>query len=418
MDFSKDQLEALDALMTWYTDRPKQVFTLGGYAGVGKTTIIQHFTAKLPLEAKNIAFLAYTGKACGVLRRKGNSNTFTLHRFLYEPVEEYDGKRFRLRFKLKNTMPAGVQLIIVDEASMVPGWILTDLLSMGLQIVLIGDPGQLPPIDERDPETKQLRGMGGMTYLTRHADYVLTQIHRQAEGNPIIQLSKHIREGHWKFSMGAWPDQNGVHRMSIVPSTRFWMDDRYIEALLCAEQILVGSNQIRSTINREFRRLRGYDVKSQYPVPGEKLIATKNNWKLPTVGDGGVTVDHVTNGTIFYTPSGMHLGTYSASMKIFRIDLLHSDYGSVLSRVPMNALAFQDSSSESKYAKRPAHIHQSMVEADFAYAITVHKAQGSQFTTCIVFDESDMFGDAKFQWLYTAVTRASDQLILVTDNIS
>lgn len=416
MHLSKDQSDGLKLMVEWFQKQSTQIFTLAGYAGVGKTTLIQAFTSQLNIDpVKNIVYLAYTGKACGVLKRMGNRNTMTLHSFLYDPVEEFDGRRKVLRFKLKKHVSPHIKLIVVDEASMVPGWILRDLQTLNIPIILIGDPEQLPPIEVRSPETKQTIAYDGMYHLHRPT-HLLTQIHRQAEGNPIIHLSKLIREGNWSFNQGAYNDTNGIHRVSIVSGSVFWMDSRYSnDAFKACEQILVGSNSVRKRINQEMRRVRGYDVKSQYPVSGEKLIATKNNWKLPIIDEIGNVADYVTNGTIFYTTSGMYEGSYSNAMKTFKADLYHPEYNSMLSQVYLNSLPYQESTT--RPPKRPFHVHQSIIESDFAYAITVHKAQGSQFKTVIVFDESDIFTSAKFKWLYTAVTRASDKLILVTDHI-
>jgi exodeoxyribonuclease-5 len=58
-----------------------------------------------------------------------------------------------------------------------------------------------------------------------------------------------------------------------------------------------------------------------------------------------------------------------------------------------------------------------VLETDFAYAITVHKSQGSQYGSCIVFDESSVFGDSAQQWLYTAVTRSREVLTILTENL-
>jgi exodeoxyribonuclease-5 len=148
------------------------VFRVDGYAGTGKTTIIRHAIAAPGIE--NVCYAAYTGKAASVMNRKGIPAT-TIHRLLYHPVEDEEEdpktkkkvKVVRWRMKMASEA-AGADLIVLDEVSMVNGKLARDLTSFGRPILVLGDPGQLPPIN------------GDGAFMTGAPDVLLTQIHRQA----------------------------------------------------------------------------------------------------------------------------------------------------------------------------------------------------------------------------------------------
>ncbi len=170
MDYTSHQLEAI-SLCLGNLDARKPLTVIGGYAGTGKTTILKEMYTKRP----GGAIVAFMGKACDVLRRKGLPSQ-TIHSLIYKWNDLTE--KFNLVEDLK-----GIDWIGADEGSMVGGSLWTDLESFGLPTVVLGDPFQLKPVNDTD------------IYLFDNCDYELTEIHRQAEDNPIIQLSMQIREG-------------------------------------------------------------------------------------------------------------------------------------------------------------------------------------------------------------------------------
>lgn len=193
VSLSRDQSAAIRKIADWYKGgtRTPQVFYLAGYAGVGKSTLYNVVREELRRHgAKKTITCAYTGKAVNVLRRKGNNDAMTLHSALYKALENPESGK--VEFKLD---PAGhaadADLIGVDECSMVGPVEGTDLLSFGKKVLVMGDPGQLPPI----------KGQGFFT--TRKPDVFLREVHRQAAESPILRLATMARQG-IELPIGEW----------------------------------------------------------------------------------------------------------------------------------------------------------------------------------------------------------------------
>ena len=151
MEFSPQQDEALKSVDRWLKGGRSPIFRLFGYAGTGKTTLARHFAENVD---GDVQFAAFTGKAAQVLRSKGAKNARTIHSLIYRPKgeesveDEITGKTsMSPTFTLNRQSPiAKAKLIIVDECSMVDEQLGRDLMSFGTPILVLGDPGQLPPI--------------------------------------------------------------------------------------------------------------------------------------------------------------------------------------------------------------------------------------------------------------------------------
>src|SRR5262245_64353128 len=186
MQFAPQQDEALKAVSQWLKEGRSPLFRLFGYAGTGKTTLARYFAEHVDGE---VLFAAFTGKAAQVLRSKGASNAKTIHSLIYRPrgeeevEDEVTGKtNIAPMFSLNRQSPvAKASLIVIDECSMVDEALGKDLLSFGTKVLVLGDPGQLPPVS------------GGGFFTEQEPDFLLTEIHRQARDNPIIHLAMQIR---------------------------------------------------------------------------------------------------------------------------------------------------------------------------------------------------------------------------------
>ena len=185
-----DQEEAAALVREWFFHLDNQIFVLCGYAGTGKTFLIDYIVRDLGLKAgESAAFVAPTGKAASVLIRAGTP-AGTVHSLIYTREEDIEvdengevvSERF-LQFVRKEKIDSDIRLIVVDETSMVSDEVLRDLLSFGIKCLFCGDPAQLPPV-------------GGSNTLLSMPCFVLKQIVRQEENNPVVRLWRYIPSQH------------------------------------------------------------------------------------------------------------------------------------------------------------------------------------------------------------------------------
>ncbi len=298
------------------------------------------------------------------MRSKGCEDARTLHSLIYRATEsESEEPSFVLN---EDSEAATAKLIIVDECSMVDEELGRDLLSFGRKVLVLGDPAQLPPIK------------GGGFFTEAEPDAMLTEVHRQAADNPIIRLSMTIREG-GRIAPGAYGETRVVARGELDP-----------ELVTKADQVLVGMNKTRRAYNRRLRELRGFS--GALPQSGEKLVCLRNNRKKGLL-----------NGAIFMVKSG---GVLRA--RKIRMLVSPEEASGKPQRVGVIPQFFEGGEGEIPYALR-----KDSDEFDFGYALTVHKAQGSQWDDVALFDESFAFREHRARWLYTGVTRAARRLTLV-----
>src|SRR5215211_5760515 len=140
------------------------------------------------------------GMSASVLRQKGCRDASTIHSMIYRTRESDEGGPL---FALNRSGPASqADLIVIDECSMVDAELGRDLLSFGKPVLVLGDPAQLPPVK------------GGGFFTTELPDVMLTEVHRQAQDNPIIRLSTAVREGR-SLALGAYGESRVIRRRDI-----------------------------------------------------------------------------------------------------------------------------------------------------------------------------------------------------------
>lgn len=381
LDLSADQKYALRTLWDWYkaNKSSSSYITLGGLAGTGKTTIIsilRHYLDKNNPDLP-VAFCTFTGKASRVLNNnlKQFGSIFrqdycgTIHSLVYKAVSNSKGEIIRWDKKDK----LDYSLIIVDEASMVNKFLWDDLRSYNLPIIAVGDHGQLPPI-------------GSDFDLMKEPHIRLEQIHRQVAGNPILEIAYKARE---TGIIEAKKYSDKVIKYNKEDSD---IQNEIETKLLGSKEdtiVLCGYNHTKFKLNRYIRTL--FLIEEPEPQVKDKVIVLKNNYK-----------SKVFNGMTGQIKSIYELDeeTYQCDIKFENEDKLYS--GKVL-KEPFIA---QDFNSK--------NVSKDFDVVDFGYAITVHKAQGSQSRKVILFEERmGKMDDATWKrWLYTAVTRAQDELYI------
>lgn len=361
MKWSAEQDNALVAVERWRNAGDTQLFRLFGYAGAGKTTMARHIAENAGGE---VAFAAFTGKAAHVMRQKGCVGATTIHSLIYRPASD-EGEEGEPAFTIRRDAPASTaDLIIIDECSMVDEELGRDLLSFGKPVLVLGDPAQLPPVK------------GGGYFTESDPDFMLTEIHRQAADNPIIRLSMAIREG---------TDFDEQSELCQIVSRQ----DISTDAIMEADQILVGANRTRKRYNDRLRELHGYSEGS--PEGGEKLVCLRNNKKKGLLNGGLWSVDRR------MSPRGGRV----------RFSVRPEEGGKAVT-VTVPRAFFTDGPESVPWTQRKG-----ADEFDYGYALTVHKAQGSQWDNVVLFDEGYMFREHRARWLYTGVTRAAERLTLV-----
>lgn len=419
MEWTRDQEEAIDTFGRWWKTRASDnlIFRLFGWAGTGKTTIARHLAEGTA--GNGTIFAAYTGKAAHVLRKKGCLTARTIHSLIYKPLEksrerlrmmqeELDSLLSELRAELQaeGSDPKNAdlhhlvikarqeieaeqlglkrpsfsinldsdlrraKLLVLDECSMVDEEIAKDLLSFEVPILALGDPGQLPPV----------RGTG--FFVNAEPDHFLREVTRTAKDNPIIRMSMDVREGR-ELELG---DHDGSQVIEI--------SEGYPELYTEHEQILVGRENRpksgtdtvwRANINRRVRTLLGR--KSIYPEVGDRLVCLRNDRETGLL-----------NGQILRTISAEEVDGMVA-MEVEKEDG---------SREAITAHSCIFRGEEPKFWE--IRDHQCL---DFGYAMTVHKAQGSEWPKVLLFDQSRIFRQDWKRWLYTGITRASESVTVV-----
>lgn len=400
---SDDQKEVFEAVMKWYGP-DAGLLTLGGYAGTGKSTLVSILAKELELAgaggAFRIAFCAYTGKAANVLRQKlrmagidANIMGFphyagTIHSLIYKPLTGPSGAV--VDWELRSEEEIGEYgLIVIDEASMVDEKMLEDLRGYGVPILAVGDHGQLPPIK-------------GQSNLMMEPDLRLEKIHRQAEGNPIIQLSKYIRE------TGGLPDgwQNTEHvRFCTFDELFDILEPLYETENVNDIAILTYKNATRKNMNYQARCMRNRRHMDDKPIVGDQFICLRNVKGTLFNGMRG----------LLETEPKLHQSYWYNGQFFFPDDELEVSGGILIPQIGRDQ-TFKEfdeiNAITNTYWTKWGHFGMLF---DYGYALTVHKSQGSQFKhVFLVYERPYMIEPDDFRrWLYTAATRARETLTIV-----
>jgi exodeoxyribonuclease V len=376
-EFNDQQKSAIKTAVDWFKgwqDRKhtKQVFFLAGFAGTGKTSIAQTI-AGLCAQSHRVVFIAPTGKAASRLRQKGCKNAKTLHQFIYNVRgEDEDGDPI---FVGKGALEESPLLVILDEASMVGEYDQRQLLSHRIPILALGDIGQIPPVK------------ASAAYTESNVDVLLTDIERQNADSNIVRASMFVRDGK-RLPVREYDDVRV--RDSVTDADLVDHSDKN-------SQVLCSFNNTRIATNRKIRWALGFG--GDLPMIGEKVVCTFNQHGYNFMnGEQGIVKGF---GTV---PDSEREDDDEIGMLIE----LESLTDGKIRKVKFNPLSF-----DKDFEVRTAAM-KSVGGFDFGYALTIHKAQGSEWENVLILEEI-MRGNDYSKMMYTAITRAISRLTIIRD---
>lgn len=442
------QKKIIEALASWLSDADtERIFILNGYAGTGKTSIIAAFVATLKKLRIKPVMLAPTGRAAKVMARHTGLGASTIHKKIYRQKSSADPEPgFSLDFNREKDA-----CFIVDEASMLSasadagspfgsGSLLDDLFRYVRQgtrcrILFVGDDAQLPPVGhDRSPalDPDFMAAYGAVEYGT------LDEVMRQSDDSGILFNATMVR-----CMLEAGITEPPLFEMSY-PDFRAIDGGEFLEKVEeCYSRygreetiVITRSNRRANRFNEGIRRhvlFAEEEIES-----GDMLMVVKNNYYF-TEREEEPHMDFMANGDTarlvklrrfedFYgfrfaeaRLSFPDYDDYEIECKIL-LDTLASE-APALTHEQGNALFYAVSedyehirSKAKRYKEVRENPHFNAVQVKFAYAVTAHKAQGGEWKA--VFIDRMLFGDEPMsrdlmRWLYTALTRASEQIYLV-----
>lgn len=388
---NQGQQTVVDAAVEWYYNSSDLVFQYTGAAGTGKTVVLNEIIKRLAIPIDSILPMSYTGTAAIVMRNRGMINAKTIHSSIYEPKESimvddngmpvmdtyFNKPKTTLKWVKKQSL-RDIKLIIIDEASMTPRSMVSDIESFGVKIIACGDLNQLPPVGDEPG------------YLVNGRVYRLDQIMRQAEQSGIVYLANRAING--------LPIQFGYYNNAIVIDE----DDLSIDMMMDSNIILTCKNKTRESINNYIRN----DIlkkKTQYPTHNEPIICRKNNWNIEI---NGINLVNGLRGIVYNHPD---ITTIDRNLKEMTIDFLDNG-GNIFRGINLDLQYYRAPSDQREYLKRNPYNKADKFE--LAYAITTHLSQGSQYNNGI-FMEEYLHRDIMPNLIYTGITRFSNSIIYV-----
>ena len=420
-DLSPDQKRVYGSICDWVRSGSGQpILSVGGYAGCGKTTLLAIFAAETNLR---IAYVSFTGRASSILGRKlhaagvqttdrmqsdnerlltgrwghrfyapGSAESHrpfcgTIHRLILRPLINFETEEL-YDWEERLTLDRRYDLIVVDEASMVGEKMLEKIRRHGIRILAVGDHGQLPPVMDKGT-------------LMIDPDLRLEKIHRQAEGSPIIRLSRAIREEHKM-------DRSLADGKSLVFASANDLRRRILPEIAGTSPLgiafLCWRNTTRVHINRTMREYLGYG--GLLPQKGEPVVCLHN---YPPIFNG-------MRGLM--TENAVHLDDWwvlRARIEFPDEEIPATDYevcrDQFHRRYPFDSIKdLKTSNIDVDNMSGAGKLF------DFGYAMTIHKFQGSQVPHAIVQVDwkPDYSNEETRRRAYTAVTRASEKLTVLT----
>ena len=396
---NEGQEQAVSKFAYWYRhpeSRTRPWFELSGAAGTGKTTVVLSAIEELGLSMDDVLFVAFVGKAALQLRLSGVPGR-TFHSVMYvlrKHLKREDGKivykdgipEYVEVFEKVDSLPSNIKLIVLDEGGMVSEEHGRDILSFQIPLFVLGDTHQLPPV------------FGKGMFLLK-PDAILTEIMRQNKDSAIIYLSQLAMHG-FQIPYGIYGNQKECRVIRRQEMT----DDH----LRKADLIICATNYTRDVINWYVRK-HIFNIDSANIEIGDKLICRKNYWDI--ILGGQYSDIALVNGMIGYV-TGVSMDNPTNPKSNLSIDF-RPEFS--------NFERFENLPIDRRYILTGYETRQAMfskydtnIKFELGYCSTCHLAQGSQYDCVLVYNEVfNSMSDYQKKWMYTAITRAKKELIIV-----
>lgn len=462
IQLTSEQQKALTAIGRFLSSGNEQIFLLKGYAGTGKTTILKEVIALVEAQKRKFLLMAPTGRAARILGGKTAHDAYTIHKSVYllddERITE-QGAHTAIFSLGQNSDPTDA-LYIVDEASMVSdvrsdseslqfgsGRLLADLIeyvqprATRRKIIFCGDPAQLPPVGMNSSPALKKDYLGAAFGLSV-METTLTEIHRQAKGNPILATADTLRrqlksQAGVQFSIQA----DGRHIVRKEAGALLeWYAGLIRDKDIPNATWICHTNSACNEVNRDVRSYLGFlraDIE-----PGEILMVNRNNYangELLLNGDL-VRVQEISDRAERHTITYNHKDKTGLKTELcFRDALIHPldkpeqclkvkllentlhDHDPTLFDVANFVFCQQRHRQSGRKTDfrmfRRSDPYINALQARYGYAITCHKAQGGEWEQVVVdfTHPAETNKHAFIRWAYTAITRAVNRLCIFTE---
>lgn len=463
LNLNADQKAAFTAIKKFLAHPSINVFVLKGYAGTGKTYLMQALAKKLTEDKEEFCLLASTGRAATVLKGKTGFSARTVHSELYTfmgvnglddnpsgAVASNSGQ-LSMQFNTRTT-DNKKRLYIVDESSMLSGEfqesdslpatfgsgvLLDDLFEVAgnNKIIFVGDPCQLPPIGQPFSPALDKNWLEGQNKVA--VSVTLSKIERTDSSNDILTLAGHIRNMHDSGIFELYPKlaASNLNNVKLHASDEEQLD-RYFKKYRDTgpvETLAIARTNIRVyEINRFMRNKLLGDANIELQT-GEVLLVTQNNHKVPLTNGDFVTVislgETTWRGTLKFQTITVRTFLSDTEFKMqLSVNALKSINGSLTKEQTKELMTdFHNRMREQGLSSKSEEYREAMLQDDYynclkatyGYAVTCHKAQGGEWNNVYLFLDNNKNGMFMMQpatlckWWYTAVTRARKELNLV-----
>jgi exodeoxyribonuclease V alpha subunit len=371
LDLAQKQKEAMTA-----AESSKVVVITGG-PGTGKTTLIKAILERFHQKGLRVLLAAPTGRAAKRMSEATGWEAKTIHRLLeYSPKEG--------RFKRDDKDPLEGDVIIIDEASMVDMLLMHHLLKaipLRAHLILTGDVDQLPSVGAGDVLREMIDS--GIFTVVR-----LTEIFRQARGSTIVLNAHRINRGEFPILGGT--DKEEVHDFY------FFEEEKPEEILarilrLCAERIpeRFGFDPIR-------------EIQVLTPMHRGVVGVTRLNLELQKKLNPA-------QASLLYGSTTFKLGDKVMQVRNnYEKDVFNGDIGWI------SKIDQEDKELTIDFDGRVvAYAYSELDEIVLAYAISVHKSQGSEYRAVILPVTTEHYLLLQRNLIYTGITRAEKLLVLI-----